>query len=90
MSITQSVHNPRAYFDELRSECLSVLHTPMFAIPSLVFPIMFYLFLGVMFGGGNNTEYLLPTYGAFGVIGLGLFGFGVGVAVDRQQGLLQI
>jgi ABC-2 type transport system permease protein len=34
------------------------------------------------------ATYLLATYGVFGVIGASLFGFGVGVAVERGQGWL--
>lgn len=90
MSTTHATFNPGVYLEELRSECLSVLRMPMFVVPSLAFPMMFYLFFGVMFGGGRNAEYMLATYGAFGVIGLGLFGFGVGVSADRQQGTLQL
>ncbi len=32
------------------------------------------------------ATYLIATYGAFGVIGASLFGFGVGVAIERGQG----
>ena len=32
------------------------------------------------------ATYLLATYATFGVIGAALFGFGVGVAVERGQG----
>ena len=52
---------------------------------------MFYLLFGVMFGRGtvggvSMATYLIATYGAFGVIGAALFGFGVGVAIERGQG----
>lgn len=75
---------------EIWSEWLRLIRMPMFAFPTLFFPWMFYLFFGVLFGGTNNASYLLATYGAFGVIGPALFGFGVGVAMDVQQGLLQL
>jgi ABC-2 type transport system permease protein len=56
-----------------------------------MFPLMFYTLFGLVFGGrgpGGTTmaTYLVATYGAFGVIGAALFGFGVGVAVERGQG----
>ena len=35
-------------------------------------------------------SYLLATYGVFGVMGAGLFGFGVAVAMDRERGLLTL
>ena len=64
---------------------------PAYAIPSIAFPLMFYTLFGLVFGGrgpGGTTmaTYLVATYGAFGVIGAALFGFGVGVAVERGQG----
>jgi ABC-2 type transport system permease protein len=64
---------------------------PGYAIPSIAFPAMFYLLFGVLFGRGtvggvSMPTYLIATYGAFGVIGAALFGFGVGVAVERGQG----
>ena len=39
---------------------------------------------------GVRTTYLLVTYGAFGVIGAALFGFGVSVAVERGQGWMRL
>src|SRR3546814_15754021 len=34
------------------------------------------------------ARYLLATYGVFGVMGAGLFGFGVVVAMERERGFL--
>jgi ABC-2 type transport system permease protein len=36
------------------------------------------------------SAYLIATYGAFGVIGASLFGFGVGVAAERGQGWMLV
>lgn len=84
-------HQWSIQLQETWSEWLRMIRMPMFALPTLLFPWMFYLFFGVMFGRGTGSaEYLVVTYGAFGVIGPALFGFGVGVASDRQQGLLQL
>lgn len=88
---------PRIYSLEAWSEFLKVLRMPAYSIPTLLFPVMFYLMFGVVFGGGrpvlgsvSMATYLLATYGAFGVIGAALFGFGVGVAIERGQGWLQL
>src|SRR5690606_6976623 len=63
---------------------------PAYAIPSIAFPIVFYTMFGLVFGGRIGSvpmsAYLVATYGAFGVIGAALFGFGVGVAIERGQG----
>lgn len=86
----------RAYALEAKYEFLKVLRMPAFAIPTIAFPVMFYLLFGVTFGAGRVSgtttmaTYLLATYGAFGVIGASLFGFGVGVAIERGQGWLTL
>ena len=85
----------RAYALEAKYEFLKLLRMPGYAIPSIAFPAMFYLLFGVVFGGrglGGATmaTYLIATYGAFGVIGAALFGFGVGVAVERGQGWMML
>src|SRR5690606_34047468 len=41
-------------------------------------------------GGGDAAQYLLATFGVFGVMGAALFGFGVTVATDRAEGLLAL
>lgn len=77
---------------EARYESLRALRTPSFAIPALSFPLLFYLLFGVLLNHGNARagHYLLATYGVFAVIGPGLFAFGVGLAVDRERGLLTL
>lgn len=73
---------------EARMDMLSLLRTPGFVIPSLIFPVMFYLLFGVIFGNGAQSTYLLASYGCFGVMGPALFNFGVNVANERTQGWL--
>jgi len=88
--------NARVYALEAKYEFLKVLRMPAFAIPTIAFPVMFYALFGLAFGGGRIPggstmgTYLIPTYGAFGVIGAAMFGFGVGVAVERGQGWMTL
>ncbi len=80
----------RSYLLEARCEFLRVLREPAFAIPVLAFPAMFYLLFGVMLTEDDaQARYLLASYGAFGVIGAALFGFGVTIAQDRENGYLR-
>ncbi len=83
-----------AYASDIRFEFIKALRTPAFAVPTLFFPIMFYLLFGVLLGSmrGNMemSQYTLATYGVFGAMGPGLFGFGVSLAIDREQGLLRL
>jgi ABC-2 type transport system permease protein len=82
----------RIYVAETRAEILKMLRLPAYLIPTFAFPLMFYALFGISFGAGKSyggvevATYLLATYGAFGVIGVALFGFGVGIAVERGQG----
>src|SRR3546814_8544474 len=68
-----------------------MLRTPSFALPVLLFPALFYTLFGLVLNradGGVAATYLLATYGVFGVMGAGLFGFGVVVAMERERGFL--
>jgi ABC-2 type transport system permease protein len=87
----------RTYLLEIKYEFLKALRMPQYSLPTILFPIVFYIFFGVVFGqrstgagGIKMSEYLIATYGAFGVIGASLFGFGVSVAVERGQGWLEV
>jgi ABC-2 type transport system permease protein len=75
------------YLLETQSEFMRLLRTPGFSIPTLLFPIMFYTFFGIVFSmSPAMPTYLMVTYAVFGVIGPALFSFGVGIAVERGQG----
>ncbi|CAN5778508.1 hypothetical protein BH24ACI5_BH24ACI5_05710 [soil metagenome] len=76
--------NLRCYALEAKYEFLKHIRMPAYAIPSIAFPVMFYLLFGTV------ATYLLATYGTFGVIGAALFGFGVGIAVERGQGWMTL
>ncbi|HUP59038.1 MAG TPA: ABC transporter permease [Thermoanaerobaculia bacterium] len=84
----------RIHLLEIKYEFLKALRMPQYSLPTILFPIVFYVFFGVMFAGKTGTpkrmaEYLIATYGTFGVIGAALFGFGVSVAIERGQGWLE-
>jgi ABC-2 type transport system permease protein len=87
----------RCYALEARYEFLKLWRMPAYALPTIAFPVMFYVLFALTFGGGSRgtggtgmSTYLIATYGAFGVIGAALFGFGVGVAVERGQGWMTL
>lgn len=81
-------HVLRIYLIETKYEWLKTIRNKSFALPALLFPLMFYVFFGVLFNHGNvqAASYLLCTYGIFGVMGPALFSFGAGLAVERGQG----
>lgn len=82
----------RVYWLEARYQFLMVLREPGFALPTLLFPVIFYLFFGVVMGAGGFSAaaptYMLATYSVFGVMGPALFGFGAGLAIERDSGVL--
>lgn len=89
--------NLRTYWLEIKYEFFKVLRTPAYAIPTIAFPTIFYIFFGIAFGrqqqphgGVTLAKYLLATYGTFGVMGASLFGFAVTVAMERGYGWLEV
>jgi ABC-2 type transport system permease protein len=85
----------RVYRTEAWQEFLKLIRLPIFAATTIALPLMFYVIFGITFadeqaGGVGMTTYMLVTYGAFGVIGAALFGFGVSVAMERGQGWMRL
>src|SRR5690606_21899044 len=82
----------RACLVETRCELMRMWREPAYSIPVLGFPAMFYLLFAVLLNRGNPAaaDYLLATYGVFGVVGAALFGFGVTIAMDRERGYLRL
>jgi ABC-2 type transport system permease protein len=91
-SANQAPNTLLAYALEAKYEFLRVLRTPSFAIPSLMFPPLFFLLFGVLLNRNSieAAHYLFATYSVFGVMAPGLFGFGVGVAIERERGWLAL
>jgi ABC-2 type transport system permease protein len=88
----------RSYFAAARYEFMQTLRAPAFSFPFLMMPAALYLLLGVVMAG-NSPEaasnpqiatYLISGFMAFAVMGPGIFGFGVGLAMERDQGLLKL
>jgi ABC-2 type transport system permease protein len=88
----------RAYFTAARYELVQTLRAPVFTFPFLVLPVAIYLLFGVVFAGQSPelaanpqiATYLLSGFCAFAVMGPGMFGFGIGLAMERDQGLLKL
>ena len=82
-----------AYLQETRAEILRYLRNPGFLVPTLFLPLAFYLMFGIFLGHANGPDaprYLLAAYGTFGVMAPGLFGFGVALSMERDNGLLTL
>ena len=76
---------------ECRAEVLKSARLPAFALPTIVLPVVFYSLFGIALANNPKAaSYLLATFGIFAAIGPSIFGFGIGVATEREQGLLAL
>ena len=77
---------------ETRATTLSVFRTPQLWVPNVVLPVGFYALFGLAFGHGDPhaAQYTLATYAVFSAAGPALFGFGAGVASEREAGLIAL
>lgn len=86
----------RVYSMEAKYEFLKTLRMPAYVVPTLSFPLLFYVMFGIVFNRNQSVDaisvstYMMATYGAFGVIGASMFGFAVGVSQERGFGWLQV
>jgi ABC-2 type transport system permease protein len=83
-----------AYLKEARYESLRMLRTPAFTLPLLLLPVGIYLFVVMAAGGALRNPriaaYFFTGFSAFGVMGPGMFGLGMVVAIERQEGVLTL
>ena len=86
----------RAYWTEAKYEMIRACRAPAFAIPFFAMPIVFYVLVGIFLVGSmaKGDPHIVPTmfvnWATFGVMGPGMFGFGIFVATEREQGLLRL
>jgi ABC-2 type transport system permease protein len=86
----------RAYLVESKYELLRILRTPGLAIPMLALPTLLYFLLGTLVFGEHTAKdpqlaiYMFASYVVFGATTPGMFGFGMGLAVERQSGMLKL
>jgi ABC-2 type transport system permease protein len=89
MPLSRVLH---AYWVEARYEVLRVLRMPAFFIPTVALPVMLYVFFGIVLHGDKPTPpeiglQVLSGFTMFSVIGPGMFGLGIGFAMERQHGI---
>ncbi|WP_372624782.1 ABC transporter permease [Arsukibacterium sp.] len=83
-----AIYQKEAWYD-----LISVWRTPGFVLPALAFPVVFYVFFGVLFspsGSSSHAAYMLVTYCCFGIMGPAMFNFAMNIASDRAQGWLTL
>jgi ABC-2 type transport system permease protein len=86
----------RAYVVEAKYESLRMLRTPAFAGPFLLLPVCLYLLFAVLLFGAEIAKdpkagmFMFIGFSVLGVMGPGLFGFGVTIATEREHGLMKL
>jgi ABC-2 type transport system permease protein len=79
---------------ESGTEFLRLLRAPSFCVPTIAFPLMFYVLFGVLLAPTHaHPEGARRVLGSFIVLGTmapGLFALGVTLATDRERGLLEL
>lgn len=86
----------RAYLTEAKYECIRMLRMPSFGIPLLALPVMLFLLFGVLIfgksiqGDPDTGKWIFTAFAVMGMMGPGMFGFGVSLAIEREQGLLKL
>lgn len=95
-SLPQAPSTVRILVNEIRFEILRSLRTRAFSLSAIGFPVMFYSLFGLMMNRHETVahvdvaKYLLGSYAVFGALGAAIFGIGIGVALDRTAGWLEL
>jgi ABC-2 type transport system permease protein len=85
----------KLYWNETRFEFLKLLRMPAYSVSTVFYPIVFYIMFGLILPtskikGVGMEQYLLGSYGAFGVISATIMALGAGIAVERGLGWLAV
>ena len=90
--MTATAPLPGLYARESVAEIRKSIRLPQFMIPTVLTPAAFYGLFAVAMSKGDvqTTTYALATFGVFAAIGPALFGFGAGVAIERETNLIEL
>lgn len=95
-SSNSSAHLLRVFITEARFEFVRLLRTRAFSLAVIGFPVIFYVFFGLVMNRGEHVgsvsvaKYMLGSYAVFGMVGAALFGIGGGLASELSTGWLEL
>lgn len=70
----------------LKAEILELVRYPAYAVPTLAFPGLLFLFFAVPNSKNQMiANQFMASYATFAVLGVAFFQFGVGIATDRES-----
>jgi ABC-2 type transport system permease protein len=82
-----------AYWSEARLEIVRTLRSPGLVVPTVALPVLLYVFFALVLPGAQATPpppeialRVLSGFAMFSVIGPGMFGLGIGFAMEREYG----
>lgn len=78
---------------ETQAELRRTMRLPQFTLPTILTPAAFYATFYVALAKDPTPEILaqgLLGYGVFAALGPALFGFGAGIAMEREQGVIEL
>jgi ABC-2 type transport system permease protein len=88
------VSGARVFLLEAHSEFLRLLRAPSFCVPTIAFPLMFYLLFGIFLAPvhahPDAARAALANFLVIGSMAPGLFALGITLASDRERGLLEL
>jgi ABC-2 type transport system permease protein len=82
--------------NQIRAEFVQNVRVLEFLVGIVVFPIMLYAMFGLPNAGQTLSEgtdvaaFLMASFGAYGVLGIAIFAFGVDIANERGRGWLRL
>lgn len=68
----------------IKSAMLSYWRTPAYWVPAVIFPAMLYSMFGASVPAGRDASYVMASFCAYAVIGVGFYQFGVSIAQQRE------
>lgn len=83
-------------FEQARAEFLQNLRAPEFLVGTVAIPVLLFLMFGLpnandtLPGGTRVSTLMMVSFGAYGVLSLAIFTFGVDVASERGRGWLTL
>lgn len=84
------------WFAQARAEFVASLRAPDFVIGVVAIPVLLFLMFappnarGILPAGTRVSTMMMPGFGAFGILSLVLFAFGVEIAQERGKGWLRL
>jgi ABC-2 type transport system permease protein len=84
----------RIFTRETYTEFVRMLRAPSFCVPTIAFPLMFFVLFGIVFVPAHAhpaaARHAFASFMVLGCMAAGLFALGVSLAADRERGILEL